>query len=151
MAINCHPILFLFFHSLLQNFTQYWARNKYAHHILHIHHIFQVYIGGIYIYICAICKTLGINHVTNHTIHIWNLHFMLLAYITQQIWLPNANGGIPTFILYRYIDLTSVHVCAKTHLLQDLCQRLLQYTCQKQIYLKHNSGMPYISGHTWVM
>ena len=66
------------------------ARNKYAQHIVHVSHIFQGHILGMYVYTCAIHKVSGIKHVTRSTVQIL---FILLPYITEEICLPHFKYG----------------------------------------------------------
>ena len=46
------------------------ARNKYAHHISHIWHIFHKHIQGMSVHTHTIYETTGINHVTRSSLHI---------------------------------------------------------------------------------
>ena len=58
----------------------------------------------------------ALNNVTRSNIHILpTLHFMLLPYITEQIWLPSANIYHTALILYGHIYSSYVYLCAKTH------------------------------------
>ena len=58
-------------------------------------------------------------HVTRNTIQITcKLHFILLVYITEQIWLPHPHYTYrlhcPNSLLLN-VYLTLVYICAKTH------------------------------------
>ena len=64
--------------------------------------------------ICAPYEVTSINHVTSSHVHkVCKLLFMLLPYITQQIWLPHCKYMLHSPI-HGYIDLTLVHICTKT-------------------------------------
>ena len=39
---------------------------------------------------------------------------MLLAYITEQVWLPHWKFGLNVLFLHEHIDPTLVHICATT-------------------------------------
>ena len=86
-----------------------------THHISHICHIFKRYIWGMYAHIHAIYEITSTNHVTNWkhsidtlqtTMHLTDISFNKYDYIIVNICHT-------TLILYRHIDETLVHICAK--------------------------------------
>ena len=66
-----------------------------------------------YIHSCATFEMTYMNPVTRSTEHILHkLHFMLLAYITEQIWLPHCKytSHCPHSVL-AYRSSTGAYMC----------------------------------------
>ena len=64
--------------------------NKYAHIISHKCHALHIFHED-YVHIHTKYEVTSINYVTQSTVHIpHKLHFMLLAYVTEQIWLSHC-------------------------------------------------------------
>ena len=65
---------------------------------------------------CATYEVPSMNYVTRKTAIIFcKLHFMLLAYITNQIWLPHCKYWSHCYhTVCTYIPVTDVHECHST-------------------------------------
>ena len=95
------------------------ARNKYAHHTSHLHHIlrlFQGYTWGMYVHVCVIYEPININlrirkvdakHNSQTTVHVIGIY----QWITMAATLQYMSHCSP---LLGHMDTTLVHTCTKT-------------------------------------
>ena len=106
------------------------ARNI-AHHIPHI---FQEYILGMYVHICATYEVNGMNHMTTNTGDIIQKYFSYYWQISLHTYGSYiVNIGYTVLILYCFIFPTMVYKLLKQNQTQHLLHILLPYTVVKQI------------------
>ena len=113
------------------------SQKKYPHQSEHICHILQGHIWGIYVHIYATYEVTSINHVTRSSLHILeNLHFILLPYITEQIWLPRrkCSSHYSHSVWTQKLDINK-------YMYQNRIHSNIYWTCHLHIYIPE-TNMP---------
>ena len=112
------------------DFTSYWHICQKQICLWHFTYLsYMSYLPGAYImvykHICTACEVTGISHVTMSTVHItYNLHFMLLAHIIQQIWLLHYNCRLHchySVLVHR----SDIGVCMYQNIKYNICLHVI--------------------------
>ena len=126
------------------------AKDKYAHHTVHICHIFHRHTGGMYVHLCLCCKykVTNISPATRNTVRILcKLYLMLVTCITQHISLPHCSHCPHSVLAHR--SNSGTYVCQNTtnNKIYFTCW---YHSCSRNKYANQIAHICYIvDRHTW--